>query len=55
MMHKAVLVLLTLESFTDAREHVPTVADSTMTAEITGPVILKNKHAYPVLPAHELL
>jgi hypothetical protein len=41
----------TLESFTDVRERVPTVADSTTTAEFTGPVILKNELAYPVLAA----
>jgi hypothetical protein len=40
-----------LESFTDVREHVPTVADSTVTAEFTGPVILKNELAYPVSAA----
>jgi hypothetical protein len=41
----------TLESFTDVRGHVPTVADSTMTAEFTGPVILKNELAYLVSAA----
>jgi hypothetical protein len=41
----------TLESFIDVRGHVPTVADSTMTAEFTGPEILKNELAYPVSAA----
>jgi hypothetical protein len=40
-----------LESFIDVREHVPTVDDSTMRAEFTGPVILKNELAYPVSAA----
>ncbi len=30
---------------------MPTVADSTLTAEFTGPVILKNELAYPVSAA----
>jgi hypothetical protein len=41
----------TLESFTDVREHVPTVANPTTTAQFTGPVILKNELAYPVSSA----
>jgi hypothetical protein len=41
----------TLESFTDVREHVPTVADPTTIAQFTGPVILKNELAYPVSAA----
>jgi hypothetical protein len=40
-----------LESFTDVREHVPTVDDSTSRAVFTGPVILKNQFAYPVSAA----
>jgi hypothetical protein len=40
-----------LESFTDVRERVPTVDDSTMRAEFTGPVILKNELAYLVSAA----
>ena len=40
-----------LESFTDIREHVPTVADPTTKARFTGPVTLKNELAYPVSAA----
>jgi hypothetical protein len=49
--HAARRTGFSLESFTDVREHVPTVDDSTTRAEFTGPVILKNQFAYPVLAA----
>jgi hypothetical protein len=49
--HAACRTGLSLESFTDVREHVPTVDDSTTRAEFTGPVILKNQFAYPVSAA----